>query len=80
MSGIEKIISNSQKRILLAMACDYNEQPLERLENHHELVSKAVANIHIENTNTSGILGGRFSTRYKIWQLLDDYYNNHPFL
>ena len=72
------LISNSQKRILLAMACEYNEQPLERLENHHELVSKAVANIHIENTNTSGILGGRFSTRYKIWQLLDDYYNNHP--
>ena len=41
------VISNSQKRILLAMACDYEENALPKLECHHELVRKSVENIHI---------------------------------
>lgn len=73
-----QLISNSQKRILMAMECEYDAPALEKLENHHELVKNAIANIHIEDTTTEGTLGTRFSTRYRIWSLLDDYYTNHP--
>jgi superfamily II DNA or RNA helicase len=69
------VISNSQKRILLAMACEYTETPQEKLENHHELVRNAVENIRVDNTTTAGTLGTRFSTRYRVWTLLDEYCN-----
>ena len=72
------VISNSQKRILFAMSCDFEERPQPKLENHHEIVRQAVDNIHIDNTTSAGTLGRRFSTRYKIWTLLEDYYNTHP--
>ncbi len=72
------MISSSQKRILLAMACNYDEQPQPKLENHHEIVRKSIDNIHIDNTTSAGTLGTRFSTRFLVWTLLEDYYNNHP--
>lgn len=73
-----KVISNSQKRILLSMACEYDDQPQPKLENHHEIVRQSIENIHIENTSSAGTLGRRFSTRFRIWSLLDEYYNTHP--
>lgn len=69
------VISNSQKRILLAMACEYSEQPQTRLDNHHNLVRTAVENIRIDNTTSAGTLGTRFSTRFRVWSLLDEYCN-----
>lgn len=69
------VISNSQKRILLAMACEYGESPQEKLENHHEIVRRAVESIHVDNTTSAGTLGTRFSTRFRVWSLLDEYCN-----
>lgn len=69
-----EIISQSQKKILSALACDANEPCLEPMENHFDLVAKAVDNIKTENTSVSGILGNRFSTRYRIIELLEHYY------
>lgn len=69
------MISNSQKRILLSMACEYGEEAQPRLENHHELVRQAIDNIHIDNTTSVGTLGTRFSTRFRVWSLLDEYCN-----
>ena len=46
------------------------------IDNHHELVAKAVEGI-AERTTTSnigGILGNRFSTRYRIIHLLEHAY------
>lgn len=69
-----KIVSQSQNRILQAMACTINEPCLTAQENHLALVEKAVKSIKNENTNVGGILGSRFSTKRKIYELLNHYY------
>lgn len=68
------IVSQSQNRILQAMACTINEPCLTAQENHLALVEKAVKGIKNENTNVGGILGSRFSTKRKIYELLNHYY------
>ena len=70
-----KIVSQLQNRILQAMACTINEPCLLVQENHLALVEKAVKSIKNENTNVGGSLGGRFSTRRKIYNLLKNYYD-----
>ncbi len=75
-----EIISQSQKKILQALACSANEPAQEPLDNHFDLVQSAVENIKTENTNVSGILGNRFSTRYRIIDLLEHYYAQPPTL
>ena len=69
-----EIVSQSQKRILQAMACSLNEPRLEPQDNHLALVEKAIKRIKNENTNVGGILGSRFSTKRKIYDLLNHYY------
>ena len=71
-----EIVSQSQKRILRAMECAIDTPALEPLDNHHDLVAKAVTNVKVDNTSASGILGNRMSTRYRILQLLEDYMHN----
>lgn len=69
-----RLISQSQKRILKAMECSIDTTPMKPLDNHLELVAKAADNISVDNTNYSGTLGNRFSTRYRIIELLDNFY------
>lgn len=75
-----EMVSQSQKKILQAMACSANEPALTALENHFDLVKKAVDGMKSETTNVSGILGNRFSTRYRIIDLLQHYYEQPPTL
>lgn len=70
-------ISNSQKRILGAMACSLNTPGVKPLDNHLELVGQAVDQMQQENRSMSGTLGNRFSTRYRVFTLLSDYLTNH---
>jgi superfamily II DNA or RNA helicase len=70
------VISQSQKRILQAMACSIDTPMEQPLDNHHELVSQAITSIEEENKSMGGNLGTRFSTRYRIHHLLDSYYND----
>jgi superfamily II DNA or RNA helicase len=71
------VVSQSQKRILQALSCPIDTPAITPCENHHELVAKAVQQIQEQTTTTSigGILGNRFSTRYRIIQFLEHYYN-----
>ena len=69
-----EIVSQSQRRILQAMACSLNEPALPAQNNHLELVDRAVTGIKNENTSVGGILGNRFSTKRKIYDLLNHYY------
>jgi superfamily II DNA or RNA helicase len=69
-----EIITQSQKRILQALACKADTPTETPLENHFDLVKCAVENVKQENTNVSGILGSRFSTRFRIIELLQHYY------
>ncbi len=75
-----EIISQSQKKILASMACNANEPALEPLEKHFDLVKKAVDGMKQETTSVSGILGNRFSTRFRIIDLLEHYYQQPPTL
>lgn len=75
-----EMISQSQKKILQALACPANEPAIEPIDNHFDLVQKAVENMKQETTNVSGILGNRFSTRYRIIDLLENYYQQPPTL
>ena len=70
------IISQSQKRILNAMACSANTANVEPHDNHHELVASAIETINNETTSIGGILGNRFSTRYRTINLLEHFYQN----
>ena len=70
-----EIISQSQRRILQTLACSADEPALSPLDNHLELVGKAVNGIQSDNMSVSGILGSRFSTRYKIIELMEHFYN-----
>ena len=73
-----EIISQSQKKILQALACTAKEPALPALDNHFDLVQKAVEGMKQETTGVSGILGNRFSTRYRIIDLLEHYYQQPP--
>ena len=75
-----EIITQSQKKILAAMACSAKEPAQEPLENHFDLVKKAVDGMRQETTSVSGILGNRFSTRFRIIDLLEHYYQQPPTL
>lgn len=71
-----ELISQSQKTILKAMECSIGTPAEEPLGNHLELVSKAADNVSAGNTNYSGILGNRFSTRYRIIELLENFHKD----
>lgn len=70
------LVSQSQRRILQAMSCSSDTPATMPIDNHHELVAKAVEGIAEQSTtsNIGGILGNRFSTRYRIIQLLEHAY------
>lgn len=71
-----EFITQNQKRILDALACNSKELPVSPMERHHELVGKAMEMIKTQGkTVTGGMLGNRFSTRYKIISLLEHYYD-----
>ena len=75
-----EMVSQSQKKILAAMACSANEPAQEPLDNHFDLVKKAIDGMKQESTSVSGILGNRFSTRFRIIDLLEHYYQQPPTL
>lgn len=70
------LVSQSQRRILQQMACNAKTPAEIPLDDHHQLVGKAIAEITEQTTsaNIGGILGNRFSTRYRIIQLLEHAY------
>lgn len=71
-----EFVTQSQKKILNALACSSKEIPVSPMEQHHDLVGKAIEMIKNQSkTVTGGILGNRFSTRYRIISLLEHYYD-----
>lgn len=78
LSPTGEIVSQSQSHILQALECDADTPALESFDNHFDLVSKAVEQIGRQSTATSvgGIIGSRFSTRYRIIQTLEQAYQD----
>lgn len=75
-----RIVTQSQLTILKAMECNALEPAQEPLDRHHELVQKATDAIGEMSVRTSGILGSRFSTKYRIVTLLEDYIRDFPLM
>ncbi len=73
-----RIVTQSQLAILKAMQCDANTPCVETLDNHHELVDKALAEVSEMNFKTSGMLGSRFSTKYKVVTMMESYIAQNP--
>lgn len=68
------VVSQSQRRILHAMACNLKTPALPPLDNHHLLVAKALDEIKdTSNTSFGGVLGSHFSTKYRIVKMLEEY-------
>lgn len=68
------LVSQSQKRILSAMECTAKEPALPQMPDHFDLVRKSVDDIADDVPSAMGILGNRFSTRFRIVQLLENFY------
>lgn len=69
------VISQSQQRIMQALACHPNTPCAPPLDNHHQLVGDAVEKIKEQTVNnTGGVLGKHSSTRFRIVKLLEQYY------
>jgi superfamily II DNA or RNA helicase len=70
------VISQSQSRILKAAECSLNTSSLEKLEDHHLLVKKAVELGEKEATRTGGQLGSKSGARYKAYMILNRYHES----
>jgi len=68
-----RTITESQHEILRAAACEPTTPTLPRLDNHHELVQKAVAGIQKEHVSIGGQLGKPTSPRRRVYERLKDY-------
>lgn len=65
-----KNVSESPLAILKAAACEPNTPALPRLDNHHELVAKAVAAIAEEEKSVGGQLGRPSGARFRTYERL----------
>lgn len=73
-----EIVTQSQSAILAALRCTYDEPVIEPLDEHLKLVTAATDEIKkLQATQTSGILGSTFSTKYRIVNLMENYIRNN---
>lgn len=73
-----RVVTQSQLTILKAMACNREEPALEPLERHHDMVDKALETVNKMATKTSGVLGSRFSTKYRVVTMMEDFIKKYP--
>lgn len=71
-----RVVTQSQQTILKALSCSMEEIPAEAIDSHHEIVAKSISMMQQQEVRTSGILGSRFSTKYRLYTLLDGYCKN----
>lgn len=75
-----RVVTQSQLTILKAMECNSIEPSVEPLEKHHELVTQALESIEDMNVRASGALGSRFSTKYRVVTMMDNYMRLNPLM
>ena len=66
------VASQSVGKIFAALACGAATPKLPPLENHHDLVAKAVASVKNVQSAAVGVLGSRSSTKYRIFTILQN--------
>lgn len=73
-----RIVTQSQLTILKAMACDAHTAAVDPLKNHHAIVDKALSAVEEMNYKTSGVLGSRFSTKFKVVTMMEQFMERNP--
>jgi len=71
------VVTQSQFRILNAVKCDIDTPCIPKLENHHELVKKAVEIIKRDTQSISGTLGRKHSVKYRVYKRLERFYDKY---
>jgi len=71
-----QVITNSQSRILKMAECAPDTSAIDKLENHHDLVKKAVMLAEEEASKSGGQLGSKSSARYRAYGILTRYYES----
>lgn len=67
------IVSQSQSKILQAMSCSIEEPSISPLDNHFDLVGKAIKTLSNERKSLGGVLGNKSSVKYRIVATLEKY-------
>jgi superfamily II DNA or RNA helicase len=73
LDGAGNSVTESQFAILRAARCSLDEPALERREDHHELVRRAVHHIQHEVPNVGGQLGRPSGARFRTYERLKEY-------
>ena len=68
-----KVITQSQNKILQALSCSIEEPAIEELDNHFDIVTKAIKAIENERSTTGGVLGTKTSVKYRIVSAIEGY-------
>ncbi|NOW94323.1 C-terminal helicase domain-containing protein [Mucilaginibacter sp. SG564] len=68
-----QIITQSQLTILRAAQCNRDTPGLPRIDEHHDLVKRAIDFISEEDINTGGTLGRKTGAKYRTYTRLDRY-------
>jgi len=69
----KNVVTQSQQTILNALSCPIDEPAVSALDIHHELVGESLSLMQKQEVKVSGMLGSRFSTKYRLFTLLDGY-------
>jgi superfamily II DNA or RNA helicase len=73
MDKNKNVVTQSQQTILNVLSCPIDEPAVSTLDIHHELVGESLSIMQKQEVKVSGILGSRFSTKYRLFTLLDGY-------
>lgn len=65
-----EIVTQSQLSILKAANCSFTTPPLQKSEQHHDLVAQGMQQIKAMELNISGQLGRKSSIKYKVYHRL----------
>lgn len=69
-----ELISQSQFKILKIVECDPETNPLNKLQDHHNIVKKGLEYIRVVEKKIGGQLGKKSSARYRVYNRLIRYY------
>jgi superfamily II DNA or RNA helicase len=74
MDGQGELITQSQFRILKALECAPNDQPNERLKDHHRIVGSGVQYVQTNEDKVGGQLGNKRGARYQVYAQLNEHF------
>jgi len=72
-----ELITQSQFAILKKVECEPDEKPLEKIQNHHQLVAKGLEFIKVSEKQIGGQLGKKTSARFRVYSRLNRYYEEN---